>query len=189
MLPLLHQVGGSGSGSGSGQVRVILVLAGKVKTLLDTFPAHINNKEMKLGGTPAHWSTEKALMCGLLEAGCHLEARNSSGSTVLHVMVRARRLACVVALLSQGAEVNTVDGEGQTPLHLAVAGGHLPTIQALLVFGADWRLRNGEGDIPWTVALKTFQSKFGFAGVERERNLVLHCLHSVGAEVTSHQIS
>jgi hypothetical protein len=56
-------------------------------------------------------------------------------------------------------------------------------VQALIVFGADWRLKNAEGDTAWTVVLKSFQSKFGFAGVERERNVVLHCLHSVGAEV------
>ena len=50
------------------------------------------------------------------------------------------------------------------------------------MFGADWRLKNTEGDSPWLLALKTFQSKFGFANVERDRNMVLHCLHSVGAE-------
>ena len=43
-------------------------------------------------------------------------------------------------------------------------------------------MKNGEGETPWTIALKSLQSKFGFASVEMERNLVLHCLHSIGAE-------
>ena len=153
-----------------------------VRSLLEQFPAHISNKEMKLGGSPAHWATEKALLDGMLGQGCDLEARNTIGNTPLHIMARAKRLSCVVCLLSAGAQVDSPDSAGCTALHLAVATGHLPTIQALLVFGADWRLRNTEGDSPWFLALKTFQSKFGFANVERDRNMVLHCLHSVGAE-------
>ena len=96
-------------------------------------------------------------------------------------------------------QVESTDSGGNTPLHLAVLTGSIPMVQvgtilpptispilplpkAVLVFGGDWRARNGEGDTPWSLALKTFQSKFGFANVEKERNLVLHCLHAVGAE-------
>lgn len=155
---------------------------GAVKSLLGQFPAHLNIKELRAGGTPAHWATEKPLLEGLLDLGCALEAHNCRGDTALHVMTKAKRLGCVVCLLSNGAEVDCLDASGNTPLHLAVATGHLPTLQALLVFGADWRKKNGEGETPWTIALKSFQSKFGFANVERDRNLILHCLHSVGAE-------
>ena len=77
-----------------------------VRALLEQFPAHISNKEMKLGGSPAHWATEKPLLDGMLSQGCDLEARNSTGATPLHIMARAKRLACVVCLLSNGAQVD-----------------------------------------------------------------------------------
>ena len=35
---------------------------GAVKTLLGQFPAHLNLKELRAGGTPAHWATEKPLL-------------------------------------------------------------------------------------------------------------------------------
>ena len=35
---------------------------GAVKTLLEQFPAHLNLKELRAGGTPAHWATEKPLL-------------------------------------------------------------------------------------------------------------------------------
>ena len=35
---------------------------GAVKTLLGQFPAHLNIKELRAGGTPAHWATEKPLL-------------------------------------------------------------------------------------------------------------------------------
>ena len=35
---------------------------GAVKALLAQFPAHLNVKELRAGGTPAHWATEKPLL-------------------------------------------------------------------------------------------------------------------------------
>ena len=78
---------------------------GAVKTLLGQFPAHLNIKELRAGGTPAHWATEKPLLEGLLDLGCAVEAHNCRGDTALHVMTKAKRLGCVVCLLSNGAEV------------------------------------------------------------------------------------
>ena len=93
---------------------------GAVKSLLGQFPAHLNIKELRAGGTPAHWATEKPLLevgfgwnlhsCifysqGLLDLGCALEAHNCRGDTALHVMTKAKRLGCMVCLLSNGAEV------------------------------------------------------------------------------------
>ena len=78
---------------------------GAVKTLLGQFPAHLNIKELRAGGTPAHWATEKPLLEGLLDLGCALEAHNCRGDTALHVMTKAKRLGCIVCLLSNGAEV------------------------------------------------------------------------------------
>jgi len=152
-----------------------------VKEILEMFPNQLHTKDMKHGGTPLHWATEKPILDALIGLGCNIEARNFSGSTALHTMVKHKRLPCVVCLLSYGAKVDQVDSDGNTALHLAVITGHLPSIQALLVFGADYKIKNKAGDNPWMLALKTHQSKFAF-NVEKERNLILHTLHAIGDE-------
>jgi len=155
--------------------------ASVVKEILEMYPNQLHTKDMKHGGTPLHWATEKPLLDGLIGLGCNIEAKNFHGSTALHTMVKHKRLPCVVCLLSHGAVVDEVDSEGNTALHLAVVTGHLPSIQALLIFGADYKLKNKEGDNPWMLALKTHQSKFAF-NIDKDRNMVLHTLHALGAE-------
>ena len=152
------------------------------KEIIQKFPKSLYTKDIKLGGTPLHWATDKPFMDALIELGCEVEARNSLGNTALHTMILHQRLECLVCLLSHGAEVNSRDRAGSTPLHLAVEKGHLPSIQALLVFGADHGLKNAAGDTAWVVALKVHQAKFSFKDVELERNMILHTLHSVGAQ-------
>jgi len=152
------------------------------KDIILQHPNGLYTKDIKLGGTPLHWTQEKPMMEALINLGCDIEARNSVGNTALHVMLSHQRLSCVVCLLSHGADVNSPDAAGLTPLHLAVEKGHLPSIQALLVFGADFNLKNKSGDTPWILALKTHQAKFSFKDVEKERNMILHTLHSIGAQ-------
>ena len=55
-----------------------------------------------------------------MAAGADIEAGNSEGETPLHIMVRRKRLQCVVCLLSHGADVNALGMENETPLHMAV---------------------------------------------------------------------
>jgi len=150
------------------------------KDILALYPKGLYVKDIKLGGTPLHWSQEKLMMDAMIDLGCDLEARNNEGNTALHVMVNHQRLACVVCLLSYGADVNSVDSAGDSPLHLAVRKGHLPSIQALLVFGADYGVKNKAGDTPWKVALRTHQSKFSFKDIDTLRNMILHTLHAIG---------
>ena len=152
-----------------------------VKEVLELHPAGLSSKDIKLGGTPLHWATEKPLLAAMIRCGCNIEARNSLDQTALQTAVKHKRLSCTVSLLSHGARVDSRDGEGNTALHLAAITGHLPTLQALLVFRADFNLQNKAGDTAWSLALKTHQSKFAF-NVEKERNLILHTLHSLGAE-------
>jgi len=154
------------------------------KDIILQHPNGLYTKDIKLGGTPLHLDSRKPMMEALINLGCDIEARNSVGNTALHVMLSHQRLSCVVCLLSHGADVNSPDAAGLTPLHLAVEKGHLPSIQALLVFGADFNLKNKSGDTPWMLALKTHQAKFSFKDVEKERNMILHTLHSIGAQVT-----
>ena len=152
-----------------------------VKEVLELYPSSLHTKDIKLGGTPLHWATEKPLLAAMIDCGCDIEARNSVGQTALHTMVKYKRLSCLVCLLSHGARVDDTDEEGNSALHLATITGHLPSIQALLVFRASFHLKNKAGDTPWRLALKTHQSKFAF-NVEKERNMILHTLHSIGAE-------
>jgi len=152
-----------------------------VKEILEMYPNQLHTKDMKHGGTPLHWATEKPILDALINLGCKIEAKNFTGATALHTMVKYKRLPCVVCLLSYGAVVDQVDSEGNTALHLAVMAGHLPSIQALLVFGADYRMKNRTGENPWMLALKTHQSKFAF-NYDKERNLILHTLHAIGDE-------
>ena len=151
-----------------------------VKEVLELYPNSLSSKDIKLGGTALHWATEKPLLAAMIACGCDIEARNSSGNTALHTMVRHKRLSCIVCLLSHGARVDDTDSEGNSALHLATITGHLPSIQALLVFRANFCLKNKAGETPWTLALKTHQSKFAF-NVENSRNMILHTLHSIGA--------
>lgn len=152
-----------------------------VREVLELYPNSLHTKDIKHGGTPLHWATDKPLLAAMIACGCDIEARNSLGQTALHTMVKYKRLSCVVCLLSHGARVDDSDGEGNTALHLAIMTGHLPSIQALLVFRANYSLKNKSDDTPWRLALKTHQSKFAF-NVEKERNMILHTLHSIGAE-------
>ena len=152
------------------------------KEVILEFPKSLYTKDIKHGGTPLHWATDKPFMEALVGLDCDIEARNKLGHTALVTAVLYQRLSCQVCLLSHGAKVDSPDPQGNTPLHLAVEKAHLPSIQALLVFGADWNIKNKVGDTAWMVALKTNQSKFTFKDVDLERNMVLHTLHSIGAE-------
>ena len=73
-----------------------------MSSLLEQFPGGLANKEVrrcsagsqwctmvqvKLGGSPLHWCTEKPLLDGLVGLGCAVEGRNTRGDTALHVMV------------------------------------------------------------------------------------------------------
>lgn len=56
----------------------------------------------------------------LIRAGADIEAGNSEGETPLHIMIKKKRLDCVVGLLSHGADVNALGMRNETPLHMAV---------------------------------------------------------------------
>ena len=153
---------------------------GCVKEILEQFPGQLHTKDIKAGGTPLHWAADKPILEALLSLSCNLEAKNFSGSTALHTQVRHKRLPCIVCLLSHGAAVDQADSEGNTALHLAVTTGHIPSIQALLVFGADYSAVNKSGESVWMLALRSHQSKM-LSNLDRERNMILHTLHSIGA--------
>ena len=47
-----------------------------------------NFQDLKQGGTPLHWVTDKPLLELLLGLGCDINAKNFKGSTALHVIVK-----------------------------------------------------------------------------------------------------
>ena len=163
--------------------KVMPQTSGSFKDILTQFPKGFYEKDIKFGGTPLHWANDKGAMDALIQLGCDIEARNNHGEPAVHKMISHKRLSCVVVLLSHGADVDSRDANGNTPLHKAMALGHIPSIQALVVFNAKYTIKNKDGDNPWMVALKTHQAKFSnvYKDIVAERNMMLHTLHSVGA--------
>ncbi|CAG0917045.1 unnamed protein product [Notodromas monacha] len=159
--------------------------------------------DMRYGGTPLHWVTQRPIMEAFIKLGCLLDARNFLGDTALHLMkailfvifrppssglnlcnivictcpddllVQHDRLACAVTLLSHGCDVNAEDREGNTPLHLACSMGRMNLVKGLLAMGASLRSRNKEGMWPRHMAA-TIKNP-------ADRNPVLYLLHAVGA--------
>ena len=65
--------------------------------------------------------------------GCDMNVTNADGDTPLLVMMRERRLTCIIAMLSNGADCNVQDSKGETVLHLAIKVAVPPS--TVLVFG------------------------------------------------------
>ena len=99
-------------------------------------------QDIKNGGTPLHWAKNKEIAVALIEAGCHIDAKNFNGDTALHLACHHGRLECVMALVSNGAQIDLKDQEGNTPLHLACQMGHDSLVKALLVIDADYGEKN-----------------------------------------------
>lgn len=148
---------------------------GYVGDFLQDHPNKLYTEDMKLGGTPLHWSSSREVIDILVRRNCNVNAPNFEGSTALHVMVQRGRLECAVALLSHGADVDARDARGDTPLHVATRQGGVHNsitaiVQALLVFGSNLNSENELG-----VTARHLLP----AGVGEQR--VLHYLHAVGA--------
>lgn len=142
---------------------------GYVGDFLQDHPNKLYTEDMKLGGTPLHWSCSREVIEILIQKNCNINAPNFDGSTALHIMVMRNRLECVVALLSHQAEVDIPDKEGNTPLHIAVKQENVPIIQALIVFGADLNALNNDGHTPRHLITTEQEPK------------ILYYLHAAGA--------
>nr|XP_018910579.1 PREDICTED: uncharacterized protein LOC109039535 [Bemisia tabaci] len=68
-----------------------------------------------------------------IEAGSIVNARDSSGRTVLHFAVSNKNLEIVNMLLAQGADLTLATNKGNLPLHLAVAASDISIIKTLLL--------------------------------------------------------
>lgn len=143
---------------------------GYVGDFLQDHPNKLYTQDMKLGGTPLHWSCSREVIEILLQKNCNINSPNFNGSTALHIMVMRNRLECVVALLSHGADPNIQDKEGNTPLHIAVKQQTVTIIQTLVIFGTNLNIVNNESCTPRHLITAAQEPK------------LLYYLHAVGAE-------
>ncbi|MDC7685230.1 ankyrin repeat domain-containing protein [Asticcacaulis sp. BYS171W] len=81
-----------------------------------------------------------------------INAADSDGETLLHIVAFGGDRADVIILIEEGAHINAPGDLGNTPLHLAVMQGHADVVDILLTRGANARLRNEFGETPGDVA-------------------------------------
>ena len=97
--------------------------------------------EVRLGGTPLHWVTRRRTLDVLLQYQFPKESLNFNQESVIHVMIRRKRLRCLIILLSNGYSPNLMGRRRLTPLHYAVldeAGtSDITLVQLLAVYDAD----------------------------------------------------
>lgn len=67
-----------------------------------------------------------------IQAGAILNAKNASGTTILHYAVNNKNLKIVNSLLSRGVDFTQATNKGNLPLHLAVSLGDMKIIKTLL---------------------------------------------------------
>lgn len=151
-----------------------------VREVLKTNASQIYTKDIRTGGTLLHWATEKPTVEAFIELGCNIHARDYEGRTALHVMLKHKRLPCVVSLLGHGARVQDTDSLGNTALHAAAYTGQIPLLKAILVFDGDFNARNEKGETAWDIILTNFQSKI-YNNMDKERQMMLYTLAAVGA--------
>nr|CAH0104999.1 unnamed protein product [Daphnia galeata] len=104
--------------------------------------------EMKNGGTPLHWVKIQSVLKHLIERGYSIDARNFTGQTALHVVVKKTLFDCSLSLLSCGANPNLVDSSGDSPLHIACSSANFLITQTLIAFGSDVNTLNNQGESP-----------------------------------------
>ena len=136
-------------------------------------------QDIKNGGTPLHWAKTKEIAVALIEAGCHIDAKNFNGDTALHLASQHGRLDVVMALVSNGANVDLQDKEGQTALHLACQMGHDTIVKALLVFEANFLETNKKRETAFQVALNKAEdsSMMDF----KDRKGIVFAMYAIGA--------
>ena len=137
-------------------------------------------QDIKNGGTPLHWAKTKEIVVALIEAGCHIDAKNFKGDTALHTMVRNGRLECVMALISYGSNLNLKDSDGNTALHIACQEGYDIIVKALLIFDADFETMNEKNESAWNVALSKATTDASLMDFKDRKGLV-YLMYSIGA--------
>ena len=93
---------------------------------------------------------QERLQAALKAVGVQLEARDSGGSTALHLAstLPTASVRMIELLLHEGANTEAIDKEENTPLLRAVATGNALSLAALLETGAKREARDSRGRTP-----------------------------------------
>ena len=80
--------------------------------------------------------------------GVDLDAVNSDGLTLLHVLADLKKSTYVKFVIGKIKNVDPYDSSGKTPLHIACANSNLKTAQILIQHGANVNALTKNGDSP-----------------------------------------
>ena len=80
--------------------------------------------------------------------GVDLDAVNSDGLTLLHVLADLKKSTYVKFVIGKIKNVDPYDSSGKTPLHIACANSNLKTAQILIQHGANVNALTKNGDTP-----------------------------------------
>ena len=89
-------------------------------------------------GAPLHRAARgghKDVITCLLDEGCPIGIRSSSGSTALHFAAEFGQDDVIEMLVERGLDVNSVDNRSNTPLHVAADNSQLESVRTLLRLG------------------------------------------------------
>lgn len=106
----------------------------------------------------------------LLDAGAHIEVKDSSGRTPLMLAIEQGDMNLVEAFLLSNANIEARDKKGRTPLMLAIKHDRFRIADLLLRHRADTEARNNKGHTPLIYAAKVDKLIPSFVEILIERN-------------------
>ena len=87
----------------------------------------MNARELATSGAPLHSAASfghgPEVAAALIQAGAHVNARNATGATPLHLAANTENTDILKVLLEAGADVSVRDYNGRTPLEAAEDAG------------------------------------------------------------------
>jgi ankyrin repeat protein len=120
-------------------------------------------QELSRGGRklfrPVHWAAAVVSLVGLralLASGVDVMARDSTGSTPLHILARCGKVssgtddvgAAVELLIAGGVDKDATDEHRRTPLLCAAGSGYVALVEALLKAGSKTDVQDDTGHTP-----------------------------------------
>jgi ankyrin repeat protein len=102
---------------------------------------------------------DMATLMLLIQAGAHINLKNSDGNTALHVGLLLCKLQAIKALIEAKANLDIQNREGDTPLHLAIAAKNTDAFSFLISYGANLAAKDKKGRTAKALAFEIGDSK------------------------------